>query len=236
MFTAYKKFWTHYADFEGKSTRSDYWWSVLCNALITLPFGIIAFGSIMTAIFSAIQQAAYYEGGSGFDPSVFIAGLGSTFIIIILLSIFWVATLVPNLAIIVRRLRDAGYHWAFIFLYVAPALLMWVPLLNILAVLAVLPCSITLIVLLCMPTKEVQTSTVYQGQFTTQQMQSQAQQFTQSQESVQPQAMKTEVTPVQQETKVTEMADQDQAIESEEKDLTSAITENEQLKKDGLEQ
>ena len=236
MFTAYKKFWTHYADFEGKSTRSDYWWSVLCNALITLPFGIIAFGSIMTAIFSAIQQAAYYEGGSGFDPSVFIAGLGSTFIIIILLSIFWVATLVPNLAIIVRRLRDAGYHWAFIFLYVAPALLMWVPLLNILAVLAVLPCSITLIVLLCMPTKEVQTSTVYQGQFTTQQMQSQAQQFTQSQESVQPQAMKTEVTPVQQETKVTEMADQDQAIESEEKDLTSAITENEKLKKDGLEQ
>lgn len=234
MFTAYKKFWTHYADFEGKSTRSDYWWSVLCNALITLPFGIIAVGSIMTAIFSAIQQAAYYEGGSGFDPSVFIAGLGSTFFILILLSLFGIATLVPNLAIIVRRLRDAGYHWAFIFLYVGPMLLMWVPILNILAAVAMLPCSIALIVLLCMPTKEVQTSTVYQGQFTTQQMQSQTQQFTQSQESVQPQAMKTEVTPVQQETKVTEMADQDQAIESEEKDLTSAITENEQLKKDGL--
>ena len=237
MFTAYKKFWTHYADFEGKSTRPEYWWSVLCNVLITLPFGMIAFGSILTAIFNIVQQAANYREELGeFDPSVFIASLGSTFIIIILLSIFWVATLVPNLAIIVRRLRDAGYHWAFIFLYVAPALLMWVPLLNILAVLAVLPCSITLIVLLCMPTKEVQTSTVYQGQFTTQQMQSQAQQFTQSQESVQPQAMKTEVTSVQQETKVTEMADQDQAIESEEKDLTSAITENEQLKKDGLEQ
>ena len=238
MFTAYKKFWTHYADFEGKSTRSDYWWSVLCNALITLPFGIIAFGSIMTAIFSAIQQAAYYEGGSGFDPSVFIAGLGSTFFILILLSLFGIATLVPNLAIIVRRLRDAGYHWAFIFLYVGPMLLMWVPILNILAAVAMLPCSIALIVLLCMPTK-VQ-PTVDQGQFTTQQAQPQqqqpvqAQQFTQPQEPVQEQAMKTEVTPVQQETKVTEMADQDQAIESEEKDLTSAITENEQLKKDGL--
>ena len=198
-----------------------------------------SFWSILTAIFNIVQQAVYYREELGeFDPSVFIASLGSTFIIIILLSIFWVATLVPNLAIIVRRLRDAGYHWAFIFLYVAPTLLMWIPLLNILAVLAVLPCSITLIVLLCMPTKEVQTSTVYQGQFTTQQMQSQqpvqTQQFTQPQESAQSQAMKTEVTPVQQETKVTEMADQDQAIESEEKDLTSAITENEQLKKDGL--
>ena len=199
MFTAYKKFWTHYADFEGKSTRSEYWWSVLCNVLITLPFGMIAFGSILTAIFNIVQQAAYYREELGeFDPSVFIASLGSTFIIIILLSIFWVATLVPNLAIIVRRLRDAGYHWAFIFLYVAPALLMWVPLLNILAVLAVLPCSITLIVLLCMPTKEVQTSTVYQGQLTTQQAQPQqqpvqAQQFTQPQE----QAVEPETTPTQ---------------------------------------
>ena len=236
MFTAYKKFWTHYADFEGKSTRSDYWWSVLCNALITLPFVIIAFGAIMTAIFSAIQQAAYYEGGSGFDPSVFIAGLGSTLFVFVLLSLFGIATLIPNLAIIVRRLRDAGYHWAFIFLYVAPVLLMWVPLLNILAVLAMLPCSIALIILLCMPTKEAQTSTVDQGQFTTQQIQSQqpvqTQQFTQPQESAQSQAMKTEVTPVQQETKVTEITDQ--AIQSEEETLASAITENEQFKKDEL--
>ncbi|RSJ21552.1 hypothetical protein D8828_07050 [Streptococcus intermedius] len=230
MFTAYKKFWTHYADFEGKSTRSDYWWSVLCNALITLPFGIIAFGSIMTAIFSAIQQAAYYEGGSGFDPSVFIAGLGSTFFILILLSLFGIATLVPNLAIIVRRLRDAGYHWAFIFLYVGPMLLMWVPILNILAAVAMLPCSIALIVLLCMPTK-VQ-PTVYQGQFTTQQAQPQqqpvqAQQFTQPQEPVQEQAVEPETTPTQsqQESAVTTETT-DQVVQSDEKELDSAISED----------
>ncbi|WP_308688980.1 DUF805 domain-containing protein [uncultured Streptococcus sp.] len=237
MFTAYKKFWTHYADFEGKSTRPEYWWFVLCNVLITLPFGMIAFGSILTAIFNIVQQAVYYREELGeFDPSVFIASLGSTFIIIILLSIFWIATLVPNLAIIVRRLRDAGYHWAFIFLYVAPVLLMWVPLLNILAVLAMPPCSIALIILLCMPTKEAQTSTVDQGQFTTQQIQSQqpvqTQQFTQPQESAQSQAMKTEVTPVRQEMKVTEITDQ--TIQSEEETLASAITENEQFKKDEL--
>ena len=116
MFTAYKKFWTHYADFEGKSTRSDYWWSVLCNVLITLPFGIMAFGSILVAIFNVVQQATYYDYEGEFDPSIFISSLGSTFFIIILLSIFGIATLVPNLAIIVRRLRDAGYHWAFIFI------------------------------------------------------------------------------------------------------------------------
>jgi len=228
MFTAYKKFWTHYADFEGKSTRSDYWWSVLCNVLITLPFGIMAFGSILVAIFNVVQQATYYDYEGEFDPSIFISSLGSEFFIIILLSVFGIATLVPNLAIIVRRLRDAGYHWAFIFLYAGPILLMWVPFLNILGALAMLPCSIALIVLLCMPTKEVQTSTVYQGQFTTQQMQSQTQQFTQSQESVQPQAMKTEVTPVQQETKVTATTTEtpEQVVQSDEKELDSAISED----------
>ena len=228
MFTAYKKFWTHYADFEGKSTRSDYWWSVLCNALITLPFVIIAFGAIMTAIFSAIQQAAYYEGGSGFDPSVFIAGLGSTLFVFVLLSLFGIATLIPNLAIIVRRLRDAGYHWAFIFLYAGPILLMWVPILNILAAVAMLLCSIALIVLLCMPTKEVKTSTVHQGQFTTQQAQPQqqpvqAQQFTQPQE----QAVEPETTPTQsqQESAITTETPE-QVVQSDEKELDSAISED----------
>lgn len=226
MFTAYKKFWTHYADFEGKSTRSDYWWSVLCNVLITLPFGIMSFGSILVAIFNVIQQATYYDYEGGFDPSIFISSLGSEFFIIILLSVFGIATLVPNLAIIVRRLRDAGYHWAFIFLYAGPMLLMWVPILNILAAVAMLPCSIVLIVLLCMPTK-VQPM-VHQGQFTTQQAQPQqqpvqAQQFTQPQE----QAVEPETTPTQsqQEFAITTETPE-QVVQSDEKELDSAISED----------
>ena len=228
MFTAYKKFWTHYADFEGKSTRSDYWWSVLCNVLITLPFGIMAFGSILVAIFNVVQQATYYDYEGEFDPSIFISSLGSEFFIIILLSIFGIATLVPNLAIIVRRLRDAGYHWAFIFLYAGPILLMWVPFLNILGALAMLPCSIALIVLLCMPTKEVKTSTVHQGQFTTQQAQPQqqpvqAQQFTQPQE----QAVEPETTPNQpQQESATTTETPEQVVQSDEKELDSAISED----------
>ena len=142
------------------------------------------------------------------------------------MSIFGIATLVPNLAIIVRRLRDAGYHWAFIFLYAGPILLMWVPFLNILGALAMLPCSIALIVLLCMPTK-VQPM-VYQGQFTTQQAQPQqqpvqAQQFTQPQE----QAVEPETTPnqPQQESAITTETPE-QVVQSDEKELDSAISED----------
>lgn len=142
------------------------------------------------------------------------------------MSLFGIATLIPNLAIIVRRLRDAGYHWAFIFLYAGPILLMWVPILNILAAVAMLPCSIALIVLLCMPTK-VQPM-VYQGQFTTQQVQPQqqpvqAQQFTQPQE----QAVEPEITPTQpqQESAITTETPE-QVVQSDEKELDSAISED----------
>ena len=151
MFAAYKKFWTHYADFSSRSSRSDYWWVVLCHVIVTAPLFIIfwasAFGSILSA---AVQDSTYgYES----DPSAILAGAGFAVIFIFILILYALATFVPNLAIIVRRLRDAGYHWAFLFLYVGPFLLSFIPVLNIIAGIVSLPCSIALIVLLCQGSK-----------------------------------------------------------------------------------
>ncbi len=36
MIEAYKKFWKGYVDFEGRSTRSDYWFAYLANVLTYL--------------------------------------------------------------------------------------------------------------------------------------------------------------------------------------------------------
>ena len=38
----------------------------------------------------------------------------------LLISLFSLATLVPGLAICVRRLRDAGYKWTWIFISLVP--------------------------------------------------------------------------------------------------------------------
>ena len=150
MFAAYKKFWTHYADFSGRSSRSDYWWAFLCNMIIIVPLFIIIWVSALGSIFSVAQDAAYgYEP----DPSAILAGAGFAVIFIFILILYALATFVPNLAIIVRRLRDAGYHWAFLFLYVGPFLLSFIPVLNIIAGIVSLPCSIALIVLLCQGSK-----------------------------------------------------------------------------------
>ena len=84
---------------------------------IVYHFWASAFGSILSA---AVQDSTYgYEP----DPSAILAGAGFAVIFIFILILYALATFVPNLAIIVRRLRDAGYHWAFLFLYVGPFLL-----------------------------------------------------------------------------------------------------------------
>ena len=186
MFSAYKKFWTRYADFSGRSSRSDYWWVVLCNFLITLPFSLIALFGFLIPLFSEVYHAGLYDYEP--DLSGAMAGAGLAVFIMFLLAIYGLATIVPHLAITVRRLRDAGFHWAFIFLGVGPTIASFIPVLNILAALVSLPCSIALIVLLCQaskPAQQVKGAPYGQQGFQGQQF-GQAQQPVQNQQFAQP--------------------------------------------------
>lgn len=186
MFSAYKKFWTRYADFSGRSSRSDYWWVVLCNFLITLPFSLIALFGFLIPLFSEVYYAGLYDYEP--DLSGAMAGAGLAVFIMFLLAVYGLATIVPHLAITVRRLRDAGFHWAFIFLGVGPTIASFIPVLNILAALVSLPCSIALIVLLCQaskPAQQVKGAPYGQQGFQGQQF-GQAQQPVQNQQFAQP--------------------------------------------------
>jgi len=186
MFSAYKKFWTRYADFSGRSSRSDFWWVVLCNFLITLPFSLIAFFGFLIPLFSEIYYAGLYDYEP--DLSGAMAGAGLAVFIMFLLAIYELATIVPYLAITVRRLRDAGFHWSFIFLGVGPTIASFIPVLNILAALVSLPCGIALIVLLCQaskPAQQVKGAPYGQQGFQGQQF-GQAQQPVQNQQFAQP--------------------------------------------------
>ena len=170
MFAAYKKFWTHYAAFSGRSSRSDYWWAFLCHMIIIVPLFIIIWVSALGSIFSVAQDAAYgYEP----DPSAFLAGAGFAVIFWFILLIYYLAILVPSMAIIVRRLRDAGYHWAFLFLAIGPSIAILIPVLNIIAVLVALPCFIALIVLLCQGSKPEMVGNSYGQQYGQQNFQGQ---------------------------------------------------------------
>ena len=103
MIEAYKKFWKGYVDFTGRSTPSDYW---------------IAYSAHVLTFF------AYYLLDAVFERMVSATGSMDVFTIsVILLLIFFaygIATVLPGLAITVRRLRDAGYNWPYIFIPLIP--------------------------------------------------------------------------------------------------------------------
>ena len=127
MIQAYKNFFKGYADFTGRSTRSEYWWIWLTNILLLIP------------LYSAYFNAIFSEGSEG----AFLA-LGGLSIIYM---IFGLALFLPWLALTVRRLRDAGFHWALIFVG-------FIPMVG----------GFALLVLLAMPTKEVASPAISEAQ------------------------------------------------------------------------
>ena len=127
MINAIKNFFKGYVDFSGRSSRADYWWIWLANIILSIPFYML-YGAAMANPDS--------------DAALMTLGL---FVFIYL--IFGLAVLLPGLALTVRRLRDAGFHWALIFVA-------FVPFVG----------SIALLVLLAMPTKEEATPAISEAQ------------------------------------------------------------------------
>ena len=123
MINAYKSFFKGYVDFAGRSTRSEYWWVWLGNMILYIPF-FLSYGN---ALANSRNESALITLG-------FIA---------IIYFIFGLAIFLPSLALMVRRLRDAGFHWALIFV-------IFIPMVGPLALLA----------LLAMPTKQVEVVTI----------------------------------------------------------------------------
>ena len=123
MINAYKNFFKGYVDFTGRSKRSEYWWIWLINMILLVPF--------YSAYFKALANPR--------NESALVALGGIT----IIYMIFGIALFLPGLALTVRRLRDAGFHWALIFI-------IFIPMVGPLA----------LLVLLAMPTKQVEVVTI----------------------------------------------------------------------------
>ena len=92
--TAWRKSFTY----GGKATRAEYWWFYLVNL-------IAIFGVYVLMVIAAANGLVYIEGLQFFSSLILIYVLASTF---------------PNLSIVVRRLRDIGKRWTWIFITLVP--------------------------------------------------------------------------------------------------------------------
>lgn len=103
---ALKKFFTHYAVFKGRSRRTEFWYMYLwylisSTVLITL------------MLITSMPSLALIES----DPTAYTA---SVMVWIIISGILGLATLVPSLALTVRRLHDTGRSGVFLLFYLIP--------------------------------------------------------------------------------------------------------------------
>ena len=113
LITAYKSFWKKYADFSGRSRRKEYWLAVVAHYIVTMILAMIYYIPFMSYVMD-ISNAMYTSSNSLPDlPAICIIG-------IVLLSIYSLATLVPSLALVVRRLHDIGKSGWYYFLGLIP--------------------------------------------------------------------------------------------------------------------
>lgn len=97
MIEAYKRFLKNYANFNGRSTRSDYWYVMLVNFLIGTGLGIIG----------------------GLIPDLYGITIGISYI-------YSLALLIPGIALVVRRLHDinkSGWYYFIVFIPFVGAIL-----------------------------------------------------------------------------------------------------------------
>jgi uncharacterized membrane protein YhaH (DUF805 family) len=100
-----------YADFKGRAPRAEFWWFMLFVTLLYLVFAL-ALGMVAGAA-ATIDPAAAATGAFGIS--------------FIILGLFWLALLVPTIAVQTRRLHDtnrtgwwvAGFYLFYLLYLVA---------------------------------------------------------------------------------------------------------------------
>ena len=91
---AFSRAFRKYGTFSGRASRSEYWWWQLATAVVS---GLLLALAITLGVITGEPSPS---GGVYFGP---LAGVGFA-----LLGVWVVGTIIPHLAVLVRRLHDAN--------------------------------------------------------------------------------------------------------------------------------
>ena len=102
---AFARYWRKYADFSGRASRSEYWWV----SLILFVLNIVAAALPALSVLIALGP----DGRSSTIPPLTVVAL-------VITGAWLLATIVPGLALLARRLHDANFSGWFILLTFVP--------------------------------------------------------------------------------------------------------------------
>ena len=125
---AFVRFWKKYATFKGRASRSEFWWWMLWSVLISLAIGVV-FG-ILQAIFPgsnsetlhmsfSLDSTNLYTTNDTTGANTALSSLQS------IVTVLWgLATIVPTIALTVRRLHDINKPGWWLAVYCAAQVLL----------------------------------------------------------------------------------------------------------------
>jgi uncharacterized membrane protein YhaH (DUF805 family) len=103
---AVKRFFSKYATFTGRASRSEYWWWALVNFVVYTVFGIVS-----NLAGGGVTLAA---DGTLVPPT------GGAVLVGAIIGAYGLATLIPGLALAARRLHDGNFSALFILIALVP--------------------------------------------------------------------------------------------------------------------
>ena len=104
MINSYISYWKRAFDFKGVSTRKEFW------------LGAVLPNTILEVVLFIVALLASIIGIAAFDSEI-LGILGWT-----LFYLFGFGTLIPSVAISIRRTRDIGKKWYWFFINFAPCI------------------------------------------------------------------------------------------------------------------
>lgn len=111
------RFFSRYARFKGYSSRSEFWWVYLLDCIVGAAFAFLL-------LLSSIPILGSVEFEERANEAAIRAGAPDAMVPMMLIGLcvfaYWLGTLVPRVALTVRRLRDTGRDWPWIFVAFVP--------------------------------------------------------------------------------------------------------------------
>ncbi|WP_145115598.1 DUF805 domain-containing protein [Staphylococcus argensis] len=137
MLEDYKAFWQYYIDFKGESTRQNFWVPMIIHIIVVFVVALLGLMSFLTGV----------------------VALSAT--LFALIGLLLLATIIPTIALTVRRFHDAGRTTRSALILIIVMLLSWFAFdlsrhdaLAIVFALIMLICFILLLITTLRPTKQ----------------------------------------------------------------------------------
>lgn len=103
---AYKRFWKKGLKFEGRASLSEYWFAILWNVIINMAL------VLLLVVFTLVAAVVIF--GSGENTAAILL------ITLLACGVYELATLIPTLALTVRRLHDTGKSGFYVLIGLIP--------------------------------------------------------------------------------------------------------------------